>query len=224
MNGFDLEEYMHQLTAGLQRLFGRELLYVGLQGSWRRGEATKDSDIDVVVVLEQLDLERLERYRTLLDELGNREQSCGFLCGKAELAGWNRLEICLLLHETKDYYGTLAGLVPSYTREDVRDYLKLGVGNLYHGLCHGYLHDHSGTFPQELRQLYRSVFYLLQGLCWLRDGEYPLTYRETAQRLSGPDREVLELSAQMRDSAFEYEFEQAYRLLFLWCSHLLQTL
>ena len=43
------------------------LLFVGLQGSYARGEATEASDIDVVVVLDELYFADLLKYRDMLD-------------------------------------------------------------------------------------------------------------------------------------------------------------
>lgn len=52
----DLEPYMIQLVAGLKQEFGSRLIYIGLQGSYSRGEATLNSDLDIMTVLDQLQL------------------------------------------------------------------------------------------------------------------------------------------------------------------------
>ena len=43
----DIEDYTKRLTEELKKKFGKRLLYVGLQGSYLRGEATSESDIDI---------------------------------------------------------------------------------------------------------------------------------------------------------------------------------
>ncbi|MFQ7293115.1 MAG: hypothetical protein ACLRQ0_12900 [Monoglobales bacterium] len=40
---------------------------------------------------------------------------------------------------------TLAELIPSHTREDERNYVKLSLNNLYHELCHRYIHSDRET-------------------------------------------------------------------------------
>lgn len=45
MQDFDMEVYLQKLLAACKQAFGADLLYMGLQGSWRRGEATEHSDI-----------------------------------------------------------------------------------------------------------------------------------------------------------------------------------
>lgn len=136
MEGFDIEIYMQTIKQELLNTFGDELVYLGLQGSFRRGEARESSDIDVMVILEEFTVEKMAEYREILKRVGNFNKICGFICGRKEMKNWNRFEICQLLHETKDYYGTLSQLVPAYSRQDVQDYLKTGAGNLYHELCH----------------------------------------------------------------------------------------
>ena len=58
----EVQKYMEHLVQLLRQQFGEQLLYVGLQGSCRRGEATENSDIDAVVVLEELSIPHLQQY------------------------------------------------------------------------------------------------------------------------------------------------------------------
>ena len=57
---------MAELLPQLQQAFGARLCYLGLQGSYRRGEATESSDIDVVVLLESVGLDDLDTYRSIV--------------------------------------------------------------------------------------------------------------------------------------------------------------
>lgn len=47
----DIENYISRLIDLLLDRFGSRLLYVGLQGSYFRAEATDSSDIDIMVCL-----------------------------------------------------------------------------------------------------------------------------------------------------------------------------
>ena len=49
-NLVDIADYTKRLTEELKMKFGKRLLYVGLQGSYLRGEATPESDIDIMLV------------------------------------------------------------------------------------------------------------------------------------------------------------------------------
>lgn len=48
------ESYMQRLICALRAAFGKRLVYVGLQGSYLRGEATEGSDIDPMVIIDDL--------------------------------------------------------------------------------------------------------------------------------------------------------------------------
>ena len=47
---FRVDEYISSLIELLKIAYGDRLLYIGLQGSYLRGEATENSDIDIMVV------------------------------------------------------------------------------------------------------------------------------------------------------------------------------
>ena len=100
---FNIEQYINDLISACKGEFGNRMLYVGLQGSYLRGEATESSDIDIMSVIDGLSVADLDSYRNILKSIGYFDKSCGFICGKNDLLNWNPLEICHLLHTTKDY-------------------------------------------------------------------------------------------------------------------------
>lgn len=219
----DVENYIAEITAKLRAKFGERLVYVGLQGSYLRGEATDTSDVDVMVVLDRLSVDDLDGYRAIVESLPRPDLSCGFICGADDLAKWNPLEICHLLHTTRDCFGSLAELVPDHDERDLRNFVKMSVNNLYHELCHGYIHADRAEFAVRLPALYKSTFFVLQNLHYLRGGEFAQSKRQLLSMLDGADREVLDRA--MRLSAGEgFDFSDNYRLIFNWCRNTMQTL
>ena len=101
---FIVDEYIPTLIKLLKTAYKERLLYVGLQGSYLRGEATENSDIDIMVVISNMTVADIAKYREAIFSLENYDKSCGFICGIEELQNWNTLEICHILHTTKDYY------------------------------------------------------------------------------------------------------------------------
>lgn len=65
----NIDSYLEQLLLLMDSHFGPRLLYVGLQGSYLRGEATDSSDIDIMVILDTLSVNDLEVYRNLIRSL-----------------------------------------------------------------------------------------------------------------------------------------------------------
>ena len=219
----NVEKYIQRLTAILQNYFGARLIYVGLQGSYLRGEATSDSDLDIMVVIDDLSVSDLSSYRTLIESLDYSDRSCGFICSKEDLLHWNRLEICNLLHSTKDYYGTLKDLVPEYSMDDIRSYIKLCINNLYHEICHRYIHGQIDKSMAALPGIYKSVFFILQNLHYLTSGVFVASKSELLSCLDGRNREILERSVGYGIGK-EYDFAESFLLLFSWCQETLSAL
>lgn len=220
---FNVKLYIDTLVDLLCQKFKSRLLYVGLQGSYLREEATEASDIDIMAVIDELSVADLDDYRKIILSLENPKQSCGFICGKDELSNWNPLEICHLLNNTRDYYGVLKELVPAYTQDDVRNFVKISVNNMYHEICHRYIHAGQNANISSLPNTYKGVFFILQNLYYLQNGEFIATKAKLLPLLSENDRAVLEYAIQI-GKGIEYDFAEGFELLFKWCQDTLKSL
>ena len=210
---FDIEDYLQNLIGECKNAFADRLLYVGLQGSYMRDEATYKSDIDVMIILEHFSVGDMDVYREILKKIGNYEKSCGFICGKNEITRWNPLEVCQLLHTTRDLFGKLKDYLPSATREDEINYVKLSLGNLYHELCHRYIHADREKNIAAFRGTCKGAFFLIQNLHYLESGSFAVTKQDLKEQVSEEDRFVLE-AAELPD-----DFDTAFQLLFSWCKN-----
>jgi len=210
---FDLNKYLDNLIQNCQSAFGERLLYVGLQGSYLRGEADESSDVDVMVILDRFSVRDMDLYRMILKKIGFYEKSCGFICGKEEMRRWNPLEVCQLRHTTRDLVGVLTDYLPSATREDEVNYVRLSLGNLYHEICHRYIHKDRERNVAAFRGACKGVFFLIQNLHYLETGRFILTKKGLKEAVSAEDRRVLEL-AELPDG---FDFDQAFSALFAWC-------
>ena len=216
----DVDQYLKDLISECKNAFSDRLLYVGLQGSYLRGEANEDSDIDIMVILDHFSVEDMDAYRSVLKRIGHYERSCGFICGKDDMARWNPLEVCQLIHTTKDLYGALADYLPDASREDEINYVKLSVGNLYHGLCHRYIHSDREKNLRKLRDSGKELFFLIQNLYYLESGEFVATKNALKNLVSDEDRAMLSL-AELPEG---YDFDKAFRCVFQWCQNALYRL
>ena len=201
---FDQEKYLADLIMNCRSAFGERLLYMGLQGSWLRGEAHENSDIDIMVLLDRFSVRDMDTYRGILREIGFYERSCGFICGKDEMKCWNPLEVCQLRQTTKDLVGVLT-----------INYVNLSLGNLYHELCHRYIHADRDKNTAKFRGTCKSVFYLIQNLHFLESGCFILRKTDMKEAAAEEDRIVLELA----DLPDGYDFDQAFTSLFAWCQN-----
>ena len=218
----NVESYIEKLILLLKQKYGRRLIYVGLQGSYLRKEATIDSDLDIMVVIDQITVTDLDSYRSIIQSIEHFDKSCGFICGKSDLARWNPLEIFHLLNNTKDYYGVLHELVPPYTKDDIKCYIKVNTNNLYHEICHRYIHADYTTNITQLPYSYKCVFFILQNLYYLTHGEYIQRKRDLLEKLSGKHHEVLACSMEL-SSCKSFDFSECFDLLFTWCQEVMQS-
>ena len=69
----DISVWMQDFLQTLNATFANRVLFVGLQGSYGRGEATETSDIDIVVILDELSASDIQKYNTMLDALPERD-------------------------------------------------------------------------------------------------------------------------------------------------------
>ena len=219
----DYESYIEQLTKDLHERIGERLIYVGLQGSYLRGEANENSDLDIMVVIDGLKVSEMDLYREVIGHLEEVEKSCGFIAGKEELAHWNPLEICHLLRTTKDYYGKLKELVPDYTEQDIRNFINMSVNNLFHEICHRYIHSERVRNIEALPGSYKGVFFILQNLHFLEHGKFMQTKKELLEVITGKNQQVLAKALELAKGE-SYDFEEAYELLFTWCQEVITSL
>lgn len=216
----DINVYINDLIKILKARFQNKLLYVGLQGSYFRGDASENSDIDIMVIFDKLEIASLDMYRDCLLKAGYYEKSCGFICGRDELRNWNQFEICHLLHSTQDYYGKLSDFLPEYSVFDVKNFVKLSANNLYHQLCHGYIHSGKRQNSLDLPAVYKNAFFILQNVCYLKCGRFFQMKRDMLNFVDGSDKIILENLLAISENG-EHDFEKMFSDIFLWCKDLI---
>ena len=217
---FDINDYVQKLISQCKAAFDERLLYVGYMGSYLRGEANENSDIDVMVVIDNITISDMNTYRDIIKGLGNYDKSCGFICGKDEMKGWSPLEVCQLINTTKDVYGKLEPLLSPFTREDEINYVKFCLGNLYHELCHRFVHASREKNIENFRGTCKFFFFLIQNLHYLETGNFILKKADLKNAVSQADRRVLEFAA-LPDS---FDFDAALEELFVWCQNAFKRL
>ena len=217
---FNIDEYLNNLISHCKESYGERLVYVGLQGSYLRGEATENSDIDVMIVLDEFSVADMKTYRAILKEIGWYEKSCGFICGKEDLANWNPLESLQLKYTTKDLYGNLESLLPPSTRQDEINYVKISLGNFYHEICHRFIHAGDEKSRDKFRASCKQLYFVIQNLHYLESGDFILKKNDLKAVVSAQDREMLCVSELPDD----YDFDKTYETVITWCQKTLERI
>lgn len=213
----DIDAWMGDFLPRLKKTFGPRLLFLGLQGSYGRGEADEDSDIDVVCVLDRVALADLDAYRTLARRMPEGEKACGFLCGAEELKHWPKYDLCSVVRDTRPLLGSWEGLLPPLDRADLAQGVAIGASGLYHAAVHTYLYDDPARWPGFLQGAHKSAFFLLRDCHELRTGEQVRTKTELLSRLEGEEREILAYALSPAG-----ETKAAFERLIAWAGGLLR--
>ena len=208
----ELSGWMQDFLQALDGTFGERVWFVGLQGSRARGEATETSDIDLVVILEELSPADLQTYGAMLDTLSHRELICGFLSGKKELLNWEPSDLFQFYHDTKPVWGSLEDLMPVLDKTAVLRAVKIGACNLYHGCVHNMLYEKSA---ECLRGLYKSASFTVQAVAYLQTGKYLSRREELAENLLPAEKRILDTFWHLKNGG-SVDFDEMSRTLFDW--------
>lgn len=136
----DIESFIERVSGLLSDHFADNLLFLGLQGSYGRGEANDGSEIDLIVIFRECTPQVLQDYRAILDSLEEKDLVCGFVSSLSVLSGWDRGDRALLILDTRNVIGDLASLLPPLTEDDIRHALKESACAINHAACHNFLH------------------------------------------------------------------------------------
>lgn len=208
----DISKWMQDFTQALDGVFGARVWFVGLQGSYGRGEATEQSDIDVVVILEELAATDIPKYKAMLDTLSHRDKICGFLSGKAELLGWEPSDLFQFYYDTTPVRGSLDALLPLLERAAVERAVKIGACNIYHGCMHNMLHEKNAEI---LRGLYKSATFVLQAIAFLQTGKYYRRQAELREVVLPKESEIVDTFLHLKNGG-TVAFEEMSERLLLW--------
>lgn len=215
---FKIDTWINTALEKLQQKFSNRLLFVGLQGSYNRGEATETSDIDLVVILDELNFSDLKIYRSIIDSMPHKDKACGFISGKDELQKWSKPDIFQFFYDTKPLFGDLENIIEPPTKVDVKQSVKIGSENLYHATVHSFVH--SNNYTEDLPNLYKMTFFILQAKYFVENNIYIKTKNELVEYLQGLDREILNtcINKNSISNMNKSEIEILYDKLIKWCS------
>ena len=218
---FDINRWINTYTEAVQKQFGSRVWFIGLQGSYGRGEATNTSDIDVVLILDMLTVQDLGEYDRLLDTLPNREKVCGFVSGKAEIEAWEKSDLFQFCNDTTPIIGSLSRFMNEISEIDIKRAIRIGVCNIYHACVHNLLHEKSADI---LKSLYKSAAFTCQAIVYLQDGIFEKKQANLSQFLMPEDRLVIDtrLSLNSVDELSEDEFTRLTDMLIKWASKWIQ--
>ncbi len=213
----EIKSWLDDFLPALQNTFGERIWFVGLQGSYGRGEATETSDIDLVVILDELLPIDIQKYNDMLDALTHRELICGFLSGKNELMNWSPSDLFQFYYDTVPITGSLDTLLKVIDDNAVLGAIKTGACNIYHGCVHNMLYEKSGEI---LKGLYKSASFVVRAVCFKRTGKYLKCQSDLLTAVSENERTILQTFQHLKNGG-AVEFTEMSNALFSWSKKLI---
>ena len=203
----------------LQNTFGERIWFVGLQGSYGRGEATDRSDIDMVVILDEVTVDDVKAYYAMLDALPNRELMCGFFSGKKELLHWEASDLFQFYYDTTPILGSLDELLAVLDDVAVNRAIKIGACNIYHGCVHNMLFDKS---EEILKGLYKAASFAVQAIAFRETGKYIRHQKDLLNVATKAEQEIVETFLNLKNGG-EIHFAEMSAVLMNWSQYWIQN-
>lgn len=208
----DITTWMNDFLQNLNHTFENRVWFVGLQGSYGRGEATETSDIDVVVILDELSAMDIQTYNKMLDTLPRRELICGFLSGKDDIMNWEPSDLFQFCYDTTPIKGSLDEVMAVVDENAVNRAIKIGACNIFHGCIHNMLHEKSEDI---LRGLYKSASFVVQAIVFKQTGKYISHQKDMLKIVSPDERVIVETFLNLKNGG-AVEFNTMSEMLFIW--------
>ena len=208
----DITTWTKNFLQTLNETFANRVWFVGLQGSYGRGEATETSDIDIVVILDELSAMDIHAYKDMLDTLSHRELICGFLSGKKEIMNWEPSDLFQFCHDTTPIKGSLDEVMALIDESAVDRAIKIGACNIYHGCVHNMLHEKSEDI---LRGLYKSASFVVQAIAFKQTGHYISHQKELLKVVSSNEQVIVDTFMNLKNGGM-VDFNLMSETLFVW--------
>ena len=208
----DITAWMNDFLQKLNNTFANRVWFVGLQGSYGRGEATESSDIDIVVILDKLSAIDIQNYNDMLDTLSHRELICGFLSGKKEIMNWEPSDLFQFCYDTTPITGSLDEVLAVIDESAVNRAIKIGACNIFHGCVHNMLYEKNEDI---LRGLYKSASFVVQAIAFKQKGNYVRHQSELLEVVSSNEQVIIETFMNLKNGGM-VDFDLMSEILFVW--------
>lgn len=169
-----VNNWLSEFTDKLKNKFGARLVFAANHGSWARGETHPGSDIDILVILDDVSEDDLKTFRCIIGDMSDGGvNTSGLLMSVAELQQAPAGDLVQFFYGRNVLHGSLEGIVelPDSTELLTDVWLKANM-NLHHA-------RHYLLFPHDLpkvvhRLLYpfKDCFYALQFWFLATEGKY----------------------------------------------------
>lgn len=213
-----ITDWFDLITHKIKTCFGDRVLFIGFQGSYKRNEADNNSDIDLVVILDELNFDDLVQYRKIIRSMPDYKKACGFISGKKEICAWSKSDLFQFAFETEALFGDINDIISKPDVNDIKIYVKTATEALYHQLCHNFLYE--DNIAANLSDFYKMTFFILQAEYYIKNNIYISTKKELLNLLEDKDKLILYncIHRNKFKTKNAMEISGLYKLILEWCN------
>lgn len=185
----EVDEWLFEFLQKLKKKFKKRLIFVGHHGSWARGEARTESDIDTIVLLDHIDCRDLRIFKSIVSSMPDAgRRASGILLSSQELQALPRAELLQFFYGCKTLYGSIQGVVKKPAKNVLIDIIKnIASENLHHAR-HYLLYPHNlSKVVHNLKYPFKNCFYALQYWVLFKTGKYIAKKDELVKYLKDDD-------------------------------------
>ena len=202
----NLSTWLHTFLSALEETFPNRVWFVGLQGSYARGEATEASDIDIVVILDELSYDDIQSSYLILPHR---------ICF-AVLYPENRLFMGApsfqFYHDTISIKGSLDELLVQIDKTAVCKAIKSSACNIYHSCVHNMLYEKNDAI---LKDLYKSASFVIQAIYFQQSGTYIRHQSDLLYMVEPAEQQIIKTFLELKKGG-EVAFQAMSNTLFTW--------
>jgi len=188
----------------MKKTYGKNLIFIIHHGSWATGEASPESDVDTLVMLEKVTKRELDRLRHILNEERYQKMTV-LLFSRLDMDNFIPFARHQFHYGARLLYGKCP--LPEPTREEMIIEIKKIADEV--GFWSKYLYTHLHLAENVVRKMYwrfkEAIIALKVHVQW-KTGEFPVTRRRLKELLDDPkDKEIVQIIEQWEKNKDEYE-------------------
>jgi predicted nucleotidyltransferase len=188
----------------MKKTYGKNLVFIIHHGSWATGEATSDSDVDSLIMLEKITKSELAKLRNILNKK-EFEKFTVLLFSRLDMDNFIPFSRQQFHYGAKVLYGKCP--LPEPTRDEMLIEIRKVADEV--GFWSKYLYTHQKQAENIVRKMYwrfkEAIIGLKVYVHW-KTGEFPVTKKRLKELLNDPkDKEIVTIIENWDKNKDRYE-------------------
>lgn len=204
MTRTEVQKLLKEFVSLMRETYGKDLVFVIHHGSWATGEAKPDSDVDTLVMLDEITKKELDKLRKILSQDQFKKMTV-LLFSKLDMSNFVPFARHQFHYGAKLLHGACS--LPEPTKEEMLIEIRKIADEV--GFWSKYLYTHLHLAENVVRKMYwrfKEAIIALKVYVHWKTGKFPLTKDRLKKHLTDPkDREIVEIIEQWEKNRDEYE-------------------